>query len=61
MEDDDRKLDVTIVRPRTDEIPREVGVGGLQALAKLIARRIRGDGEEAGSEDDALSAEREDA
>jgi hypothetical protein len=37
---DGRKVDVTIIRPRTDEIPREVGIG-LTIVAKLIAERIR--------------------
>lgn len=44
---------VAIIRPRADEIPEEVRIGGLVALAKVIAARIREEAEEAGAGADA--------
>jgi hypothetical protein len=39
-------LDVTIIRPKADEIPEEVRIGGLAALAKVIAKRIQEEAQE---------------
>jgi len=51
---------VTIIRPRADEIPEEVRIGGLAALAKVIAARTREEAQEtrSGMDDAALVEER---
>jgi hypothetical protein len=53
-------LHVTIIRPKADEIPEKTRIGGLAALANVIAKRIREETKEArSSRDDGTLVEEE--